>query len=166
MDIARHSHQELEDRILAEMSGIHTEIAALRVDTRRGFELMGVLLSEQGDTLREILEHLGRGAVAPPVAGPPTRKGPPSTQAGTFQTIAPNGHHHNNRRVRQEGATYGIALFDQHAAKLASSAVRSTSPTTVATSLPTRRRSSNVGTFWARTTARPCPRHPLVERAR
>jgi hypothetical protein len=60
MDIPRHSHQELEDRITGEMSGIHTEIAALRVDTRRGFELVSTLLAEQGETLREILEHLGR----------------------------------------------------------------------------------------------------------
>jgi hypothetical protein len=61
MDVPSHAHQELEDRISAEMSGIHTEIVALRADTRYGFDTMRVLLAEQGDTLREILEHLGHG---------------------------------------------------------------------------------------------------------
>jgi hypothetical protein len=55
-----HAHPEIEDRITAEMSGVRTEIVALRADTVRGFDTMRVLLREQGETLREILEHLGR----------------------------------------------------------------------------------------------------------
>jgi hypothetical protein len=60
MDVPRHSHQEIEDRITGEMSGVRTEIVALRADTVRGFDTMRALLREQGETLREILEHLGR----------------------------------------------------------------------------------------------------------
>jgi hypothetical protein len=67
MDAPRHTHPELEDRISAEMSGVQTEIVALRSDTRRGFadvvqalQNHGEHLRQQGETLREILEHLGR----------------------------------------------------------------------------------------------------------
>jgi hypothetical protein len=60
MEGPRHTHPELEDRISAEMAGVHTEIVALRADTRQGLALVSTLLVEQGETLREILEHLGR----------------------------------------------------------------------------------------------------------
>ena len=67
MAVPRHSHPELEDRVTAEMALVRTEIAGvaarvdlLRQDTRGGFDTVRVLLAEQGETLREILEHLGR----------------------------------------------------------------------------------------------------------
>jgi hypothetical protein len=52
-----------------------------------------------------------------------TRQRPPSSQAGTVQTIAPNGHPKVTSQERQEGTSYGVGLFDQHQAKLESSAI-------------------------------------------
>lgn len=58
--VPEHRHPEIEDRISGETSAVTTELVALRADTRRGFDLVHTLLAEQSDTLRQILEHLGR----------------------------------------------------------------------------------------------------------
>jgi hypothetical protein len=67
MAVPSHTHPELEDRISAEMSSIHTEIVTLRAETRRGFtdvvlvlQNHGEHLRRQGDLLAQILERLDR----------------------------------------------------------------------------------------------------------
>jgi hypothetical protein len=41
-----HTHQDLEDRITAEIAGMHTEIVALRVEIRRGFSHVTQVLGQ------------------------------------------------------------------------------------------------------------------------
>lgn len=48
-----HTHQDLEDRITAEIAGVHTDIVALRVEIRRGFrdvtQVLGQILGRLPD---------------------------------------------------------------------------------------------------------------------
>jgi hypothetical protein len=49
-----HTHPELEDRLTAELAGVHTEILALRQDVRRGF-------TEVAQAIAQLAAHLEGG---------------------------------------------------------------------------------------------------------
>lgn len=44
--MSEHDHPELEDRMTAEIAGVHTEIVALRVELRRGFTAVTQVLEQ------------------------------------------------------------------------------------------------------------------------
>jgi hypothetical protein len=52
--VPQHTHQELEDRLTAEVSSMHTELVALRQDVRRGF-------TEVAQAIAQLAAHLEGG---------------------------------------------------------------------------------------------------------